>query len=95
MKKMFVGSGFSNKNIISIQFDDGGGVLVDLDAKSYYQLNQTAMLVWLGLEKGKTLAEIVSGITSVYDVIEEHAKKSVERILQDLQSKNLFGAKSA
>ena len=78
------------QHIVSTQFDDGDGVLVDLETKNYYQLNQTAMLVWLALEKGQTLSEIVTEMTSVYDVTDEHAAASVERILQDFRSKKLL-----
>lgn len=79
-----------HKHIVSTRFDDGDGVLVDLETKNYYQLNQTAMLVWLGLEKGQAISDIVTEITSVYDVTDEHAAASVERILQDFRSKNLL-----
>lgn len=77
-------------HIVSTEFDDGDGVLVDLETKSYYQLNQTAMLVWLGLEKGQILSELINRITSTYDVTDAPAAASVEKILQDFRSKNLL-----
>lgn len=76
-------------HIVSTEFDGGEGVLVDLNTKRYYQLNETAMTVWRGLEKGQTLDEIVRAITSVYDVSPEHAVRSVENLLQSLQSYKL------
>ena len=78
-----------NKQIVSTLFDDGDGVLVDLDTKRYYQLNETAMMVWNGLEKGHTVEEIASTITSAFDVSPEHATDSVEKILQKFQSYQL------
>ncbi len=80
------------KQIVSTLFDDGDGVLVDLNSKRYYQLNESAMIVWTGLEKGHAIPEIVSEITLLFEVSPEHAVKSVERILEDFQSKNLLRA---
>jgi hypothetical protein len=78
-----------NKQIVSTLFDDGDGVLVDLDTKRYYQLNETAMLVWDGLEKGQTISEIAEKLTSTFDVSREHALKSVEKILQKFDTLEL------
>jgi Coenzyme PQQ synthesis protein D (PqqD) len=82
----------TRNHIVSTLFDDGDGVLVDLNTKRYYQLNESAMVVWTGLEKGHAIPEIVSEITSRYEVTSEHAVESVERILRDFQSNNLLRA---
>lgn len=73
------------EHVVATDFDDGEGVLIDLDAKRYYQLNETAMLIWRGLEKNLSLAEIIGKLTDVFDVGAEHAAMSVERLLRDLQ----------
>ena len=65
------------KHVVVTDFDGGEGILVDLNTKKYYQLNETAMVVWKGLEKGKTLSEIVADITSSYEVAPEQATLSV------------------
>jgi len=80
------------KQIVSTLFDDGDGVLVDLNTKRYYQLNESAMMVWTGLEKGYAIPEIVSEITFTFEVSPEHAVDSVERILRDFQANNLLSA---
>jgi hypothetical protein len=46
------------KHVVATDFDGGEGILVDLNTKKYFQLNETAMVVWKGLEKGKTMNEI-------------------------------------
>jgi coenzyme PQQ synthesis protein D (PqqD) len=79
-------------HIVSTLFDDGDGVLVDLDTKRYYQLNESAMVVWTGLEKGHAIPEIVSEITSTFEVSPDHAVESVQRILRDFQANNLLRA---
>jgi len=80
------------KHVVVTDFDGGEGILVDLNTKKYYQLNETAMVVWKGLEKGKTMNEIVVDITSSYEVAPEQATLSVQRIVDNFQSYKLVGA---
>ena len=79
------------KHVVVTDFDGGEGILVDLDTKKYYQLNETAMVVWKGLERGKSMGEIVDDITSSYEVASDHATVSVQRIVDNFQSYKLLG----
>ena len=80
------------KHVVVTDFDGGEGILVDLNTKKYYQLNETAMVVWKGLEKGKTMNEIVDDITATYEVAPDKATLSVQRIVDNFQSYKLVGA---
>lgn len=80
------------KHVVVTDFDGGEGILVDLNTKRYYQLNETAMVVWKGLEKGKTMSEIVADITATYEVAPDKATLSVQRIVDNFQSYKLVGA---
>ncbi len=77
------------EHIVFTDFDGGEGVLVDLNTKRYYQLNETAMLVWRGLERRRTVNEIIAEIVSLYDVTPEHAARSVERLLGSFRTHKL------
>lgn len=77
-------------HIVSTELDGGEGVLVDLNAKRYYQLNETAMFVWSRLEDGRAIPQIVEEMTRVYDVTPEHAATSVVHLLQNLQTRKLI-----
>ena len=77
-------------HIVFTEFEGDEGVLVDLNSKRYYTLNETATLVWRGLEKGLSKAEIVSQMTDAYDVTPERAAASVESLLASLQSHQLL-----
>ena len=77
------------KHVVATDFDGGEGILVDLNTKKYYQLNETAMMVWRGLEQGKTTTEIAADITSSYEVALEKATLSVERIVDNFQTYKL------
>jgi hypothetical protein len=81
-------------HVVSTDLNDGEGVLVDLNSKRYYQLNETAMLVWRGLERGLSDEEIVREMTSRYDVTPEHASESVRRLLGSLSSHKLVGPRA-
>lgn len=80
-----------HEHVVATELDGGEGVLVDLNTKRYYQLNETAMFVWKRLEKRLPLARIVEEMTAVYDVSAERASESVTRLLQSLQSRKLVG----
>ena len=77
-------------HVVFTEFDGGEGVLVDLNTKRYYQLNETATLVWRALEKGKGKDEIVEEFTRLYEVTEEHALNSLDKILHAFQSYGLL-----
>ena len=80
------------KHVVATDFDGGEGILVDLNTKKYYQLNETAMVVWKGLENGKSMGEIVADITSTYEVPADKATLSVQRIVDNFQTYKLLGA---
>ncbi len=71
----------AHEQIVATDFQDGAGVLVDLQTKHYFQLNETAMLVWRGLEKRQTLSQIADEICARYDVTPQHAMQSVEDVV--------------
>jgi uncharacterized protein (DUF58 family) len=79
--------------VVVTDFDGGEGILVDLNTKKYYQLNETAMVVWKALEQGKSVGEIANDITANYEVALDNATRSVERILDNFQTYKLLTAK--
>lgn len=76
-------------DVIFTDFEGREGILVDLNSKQYYRLNETGSLVWRSLEKGNSVEEIVSEIQNSYEVSGEHARASVEKLLSCLEINNL------
>jgi hypothetical protein len=76
-------------HVVFTEFDAGEGVLVDLNTKKYFQLNETAVVVWRGLEDGLSFEEIVGRITSAYEVGDGHAAESVRRALENFRELGL------
>ena len=81
-----------HSHVVYTEFDGREAVLVDLNTKRYYTLNETAMLVWQGLDRGQTTAEIVSEICERYDVTADHAAASVNRLVASLAAHRLLGS---
>ena len=76
--------------IICTEFDGGDGILVDLRTRRYYQLNETAVVVWKGLEKGTSVEGLVAQIGAAYDVAPDRARLSVEGLIARLESYRLL-----
>jgi hypothetical protein len=79
-----------HEHIVFTEFDDSEGVLVDLNAKRYYTLNETAMFIWRRLEKGQSREEIIREMTDTYSVTAEHAAASIDKLLTSLQAHQLL-----
>jgi hypothetical protein len=71
-------------HVIFTDLDGVEGVLVDLNSKQYFRLNDTASFIWRGLENGTPAAEIAREMTEVYDVDLVDAQSSVEKTVQTL-----------
>ena len=52
----------TSTHVVATDFDGGEGVLVDLNTKKYYQLNETAMLIWRGLSQNKPVQDIIAEV---------------------------------
>lgn len=79
-----------HEHIVFTEFDEREGVLVDLNAKRYYTLNETAMIIWRGLESKRSRDEIIREITDAYDVTPEHAAHSLDKLVASLQARKLL-----
>ncbi|HEV7701084.1 MAG TPA: PqqD family protein [Pyrinomonadaceae bacterium] len=78
------------EHIVATDFDGGEGVLVDLNTKQYYQLNETAMLIWRGLEAGRSVEDIVSEMMEIYDIDSDHAAESVNKLIESLRGRKIL-----
>jgi hypothetical protein len=77
------------EHIVASNLADGDGVLVDLNTRQYYQLNESAMLIWQALESGLSLSQIVEKIMAVYTVSPARAAASAEAVLRQLEKRKL------
>jgi len=78
------------KHIVASELEDGDGVLVDLKTRQYYQLNESAMLIWSAIENGSSLSQIADRLTATYEVTNERAIASAETLFRQLQKHKLL-----
>jgi Coenzyme PQQ synthesis protein D (PqqD) len=76
-------------HVVFTDLDGTEGVLVDLQSKQYFQLNETACVVWRGLAKKMPIADIAKEMTTLYDVTLAHAQASVEAAIRELVAHHL------
>ncbi|MDQ7041762.1 MAG: PqqD family protein [Rhodothermus sp.] len=73
------------------RFDEGEGVLLHLETRSYYTLNATGVFIWEQLEAGRqTVEEVVEALVSSYEVGREVAERQVRAFLEALQQEGLI-----
>jgi hypothetical protein len=70
-------------HVVFTDLDGAEGVVVDLDTKQYFQLNDTASFIWQGLARGLDAERIAEALTADYEVTLEHARASVAAALRD------------
>jgi len=78
-------------HIVFTEFDGTEGILVDLNAKKYYQLNETATLIWKSVANRAPIVEIANSLVASYDVTPEDAERNVQSLVQQLQDYKLIG----
>lgn len=76
--------------IVFTDFEGGEGILVDLNSKQYYRLNETAALIWRGLEQRRNPEEIVEELLAAYDVTREHASGSIANLVAKFEAHHLL-----
>ncbi|MDT7542643.1 MAG: hypothetical protein QOE33_2547 [Acidobacteriota bacterium] len=79
-----------HEHVVFSELDEKEGVLVDLNSKRYYTLNETALFVWRLLEKKVAANEIARELSESYDVTPEQAAASVDKLLSELSQRNLL-----
>ncbi len=77
------------KDVVFTDFEGGEGILVDLNTRQYYRLNETGALIWRSLENGRSVDDIASEMQRHYEVTPEHARTSINKLLQTLESNRL------
>lgn len=72
------------------RFDEGEGVLLHLETRSYYTLNATGVFIWEQLELGRhTIEELIEALVDSYEVSPEEAARQVRAFLEALEREGL------
>jgi hypothetical protein len=65
-------------------------VLLQLEAKQYYQLNETGQHIWQLIERGEGGAAIVASLVASYQVTAVEAAAEYERLAAELVERGLL-----
>ena len=68
----------------------GEAVLLNLEDKSYYRLNETAALIWAGLEKGETRDAILDQLFASYDGDRKQIARELDLVIEDFKMRKLL-----
>lgn len=67
-----------------------GAVLLNLQTKRYFSLNETGARIWEQVQEGSEEASIVATMIREYEVDEVTARREVRRILDELMEAQLI-----
>ncbi|HEX8393188.1 MAG TPA: PqqD family protein [Longimicrobium sp.] len=68
---------------------EGEAVLLNMETKNYYRLNETAAVVFKGLERGLGRDALVDELCAKFEVDRPQAAEAVDALLADLAARGL------
>ena len=74
---------------------EGEAVLLHMETKDYFRLNETAAVVWKALERGRDRAAIVAELVDGFDIDAAEAAEELDRLLAELAGRGLVVAHPA
>lgn len=67
-----------------------GAVVLDIQTKNYFSLNDTGAVIWGCIRDGMSMDEMVAALLREYEVSNEDARSAVESLLQSLEAEQLI-----
>jgi hypothetical protein len=78
-----------NPSVISTELD-GGAIVLNLDTKHYYNLNETAFRIWQILEEKRSKTDIGIELAIEYEVDHKTVRTSLNRIVREFEKEGLI-----
>lgn len=76
-----------NPNVVATTLEDAESVLLDLETRRYYTLNETGTRIWQLLSEGRPVSDIAVVLTSEFEVSEndarDHARALIDELVED------------
>jgi hypothetical protein len=82
----------AKEDVVFTDLDDGSAVLLHLQTKYYFSLNETGSFLWKLLERenGTTEAELIEELCSAFDVERGKARSDIGDFIKDLKEQGLI-----
>ena len=71
---------------------EGEAVLLNMETKDYFRLNETAAVVWKGLERGMDRQALLGELMEKFEVEPGVAAEELDRLLDELAARGLVVA---
>ena len=78
-----------NPHIVTTELEDGA-ILLNLNTKYYYNLNETGLSIWQALDESVDAETIATKLTDEYDIDREQASAYLGELLEDLEKEGLI-----
>lgn len=80
------------EDVVFTDLDDGSSVLLHLETKYYFSLNETGTFLWRLLDKedGTTGENMAKDLCEAYDVAPDRARQDVSEFLTNLNEQGLI-----
>jgi hypothetical protein len=72
------------EHVLYRKVEDAGGVILDLDRRSFLTLDETAAQIWEALTGTPGVEEAIEALAEEYEVDRTTLEEDVQRILDDL-----------
>src|SRR5215216_1359767 len=84
-----------NGSEVAAQVIDGEAIIMNLSTGIYCSMDRVGAVVWGWIERGHTLAEMVDGLSALYEVPPEQARADLDRLIDQLVQDDLVRIASA
>lgn len=78
-----------NPSVVSTELDDDESVLLDLNTRRYYTLNETGVVIWRHISDGRSIDEVKSAVLERFEVSVEEAESCVVEFVTNLEKEGL------
>jgi len=75
-------------SVVCTELDDGA-VLLDVETKYYYHLNDTSLQIWNGFHEKMNVSQIATSLIDSYEIDERRAVNSIFQFTQQLEEEGL------
>jgi Coenzyme PQQ synthesis protein D (PqqD) len=78
-----------NPDVVTTDLDDGA-ILLNLNTKYYYTLNETGLSIWQAFDESGDPDVITAKLTDAYDIDTKQASACLFELLEDLEKEGLI-----
>ena len=79
-----------SEEVIFTQLDRDDGILLNLETKNYYSLNESACLILNALRRGDSEAGIIKKFTNSFGISPARARKDISKIITYLTEEKII-----